>query len=61
MRVYVEVSKNHGYTIGEVIRGKFTPEIKLLLMYYNNQFILEKREYEKMKEENEENGGLKYG
>ena len=51
MRVYVEVSKNHGYSIGEVIRGKFTAEIKLLLMYYNNKFLLEQYEYEKMKKE----------
>ena len=57
MRVYVEVSKNHGYSIGEVIRGKFNPEIKLLIMYYNHVFRLEQREYEKMKEEQENVGG----
>lgn len=53
MRVYVEVSKNHGYTIGEVIRGKFNPEIKLLIMYYNHVFRQEQKEYEEMKENNE--------
>jgi hypothetical protein len=53
MRVYVEVAKNHGYTIGEVIRGKFTPEIKLLIMYYNHMFRLEQKEYEEMKEKQE--------
>lgn len=57
MRVYVEVAKNHGYSIGEVIRGKFTPEIKLLIMYYNHVFRLEQGEYEKMKEEQEDMGG----
>ena len=57
MRVYVEVSKNHGYSIGEVIRGKFNPEIKLLIMYYNHVFRLEQRGYEKMKEEQENVGG----
>lgn len=54
MRVYVEVSKNHGYSIGEVIRGKFTPEIKLLIMYYNHVFRLEQQEYEEMKEKAKE-------
>ena len=53
MRVYVEVAQNHGYTIGEVIRGKFTPEIKLLIMYYNHMFRLEQKEYEEMKEKQE--------
>lgn len=53
MRVYVEVSKNHGYSIGEVIRGKHNPEIKLLIMYYNHVFRQEQHEYEKMKEEQE--------
>ena len=57
MRVYVEVAKNHGYSIGEVIRGKFTPEIKLLIMYYNHVFRLEQEEYEKMKKEQEDMGG----
>lgn len=52
MQVYVEVSKNHGYSIGEVIRGKFDPEIRLLIMYYNHVFRLEQKEYEKMKEQN---------
>lgn len=53
MRVYVEVSKNHGYTIGEVIRHKFDPEMKLLIMYYNHMFRLEEKEYREMKEETE--------
>ena len=53
MRVYVEVSKNHGYSIGEVIRRKFDPEIKLLIMYYNHVFKTEQHEYEKTKEEQE--------
>lgn len=53
MRVYVEVSKNHNIPIGDVIRHKFDPEIKLLIMYYNHVFRLEQEEYEKMKEEQE--------
>ncbi len=53
MRCYIEVSRNHGYSIGEVIRGKFDPEIQLLIRYYNHQFHLEHHEYEKMKKEHE--------
>lgn len=51
MQVYVEVSKNHGYSIAEVIRGKFTPEINLLIRYYNHKFRVEQKEYEKMEKE----------
>lgn len=51
MQLYVEVSKNHGYTITEVIRGKFTPEIRLLITYYNNKIRMEQKEYEKMEKE----------
>lgn len=51
MQCYIEVSRNHGYTVTEVIRGKFTPEIRLLLMYYNNKFRTEQKEYEKMEKE----------
>ena len=53
MRVYIEVSKNHGYNIGYVIKNKFKPEIKLLIMYYNNLFIMEAQELERIKKENE--------
>ena len=51
MQVYVEVSKNHNYTITEVIRGKFTPEIQLLIRYYNYKFRMEEKEYKKMEKE----------
>jgi len=58
MRVYVEVSKNHGYSIGEVIRNKFHPEIRLLIQYYNHIFHLEHNEYEEIeKEGNKFEGG----
>lgn len=53
MKCYVEVSKNHGYSLEEVIRRKFDPEIRLLIMFYNNQFLLEYHEYKKIEEENE--------
>ena len=55
MKVYVEVSKNHNYSIEYVIRHKFDPEIKILLMYYNNLFRMEAAEVEKMKNETEKN------
>lgn len=51
MQVYVEVSKNHGYSLEEVIRGKFTPTIRLLITYYNNKFRKEQKEIEKMEKE----------
>lgn len=54
MRVYVEVSKNHGYSIGEVIRYKFDPEIRLLIQYYNNKFHQEYHEYKKIEAEQKE-------
>ncbi len=57
MQVYVEVSSNHGIPIEEVIRGKFTPSIRLLIMYYNNKFRTEQKEYDEMTEELEKNKG----
>ena len=53
MQVYVEVSSNHNIPIEEVIRGKFTPPIRLLINYYNTKFRTEEKEYKKMKEEME--------
>ena len=35
MHIYVQVSSNHGYSLEYVLRHKFDPEIKLLIMYYN--------------------------
>ena len=53
MKVYVTVSRNHNIPIMDVIMRKFCPDIKLLLMYYNHQFLLEQQEYEEIKEEQE--------
>lgn len=55
MRVYVEVSKNHGYKIGEVIKRKFEPEIQLLIRYYSNKFYEEYHEYKQIEEEQKKN------
>lgn len=54
MQVYVEVSKNHNIPLAEVIKRKFDPEIRLLIMYYNHQFRLQQREYDDMKDKQEE-------
>lgn len=51
MQVFVEVSKNHNYSLEYVMRNRFNPEIKLLILYYNHKFRLEQKEYEKMEEE----------
>lgn len=53
LQVYVEVSKNHGYSIGYVMKHKFDPEIKLLIMYYNNLFREQENEYKRFMEEQE--------
>lgn len=53
MQVYIEVSKNHNIPLDEVIRGKFTPSIRLLIMYYNNKFRLEEKEIQKIEKEHE--------
>ena len=54
MRVYVEVSKNHGIPIMDVIKGKFKPEIRLLILYYNHQFHLEKHELDEIEQKQKE-------
>lgn len=51
MHIYVQVSSNHGYSLEYVLRNKFNPEIRLLIMYYNHKTLLEQKEYEKMEEE----------
>ncbi len=51
MQVFVEVSKNHHYSLEYVMRNRFNPEIKLLIMYYNNKFRTEQKEYEKLEAE----------
>ena len=57
----MEVSKNHNIPLHTLIREKFRPENRILLMYYNNRLRLEQKEYEKieeeMKEQKKENGG----
>ena len=52
-QVYIEVSKNHNIPLGDVIRRKFDPEVRILIMYYNHQLRLQEKEYEKIKKEQE--------
>ena len=53
-QVYVEVSKNHNIPLHVLIREKFRPENRILLMYYNNLIRRKQKEYEKMEEEMKE-------
>ena len=53
MMVYVEVSKNHGIPIDEVIRRKFMPDIQLLIRYYNHQFRMRAKENKELEEKYE--------
>lgn len=55
LQVYVEVSKNHNIPLDEVIRGKFRPTIRLLIMYYHHMFQERQKEYEKMEKEQKKN------
>lgn len=52
--VYVRVSKHTGLGIIEVIRRKFTYEIRLLIMYYARKLREEQEEYERIKKKNDE-------
>lgn len=58
MQVYIEVSRNHNIPITDVIRGKFRPETRLLIMYYNNKFRLEQKEVEKMEKKMKQDTGV---
>ena len=49
--MYIEVSKNHNIPLHVLIREKFRPENRILLMYYNNLIRRKQKEYEKMEEE----------
>ena len=55
MRIYVEISKNHNYSIEYILNNRFDPEIELLIIYYNILFRTEQKEYEKMEKEQKKN------
>lgn len=53
MTVYIEVSRNHGIPIDEVIRRKFMPDVQLLIRYYNHQFRMRAKENKELEEKYE--------
>ena len=50
-QVYFEVAKHLGCTISEVIKRKFHPDIRVLIMKYNYDLELQLREAERIKKE----------
>ena len=52
--IYFRISKHLGITMSEVIRKKFNPDIKLLIMKYHKQLLMEKEHAEEMQRQNEE-------
>lgn len=52
--VYFEVSKHLGVTPSYVIRNKFQPDIKFLIMKYTQILRAKQKEYEKIKEHNKQ-------
>lgn len=52
--VYFRVSKHLGWLPSEVIRQKFTPDIRFLIMKYAKQIMTEVKQAEEIKEKQEE-------
>lgn len=52
--VYIRVSKHTGLNIIEVIRRKFTYDIRLLIMYYARKLREEQEEFERIQKKNDE-------
>ena len=50
-QIYFEVSQHLGCTVSEVIRNKFQPDIRVLIMKYNYDLEIRIREAEKIKKE----------
>ncbi len=48
--VYFRISKDFGIMPSEVIRKKFTPDMRFLILKYSEQIRQEMREYQKIKE-----------
>jgi hypothetical protein len=49
--IYVKVSEHLSIPVSEVIRRKFEPDFRVLIMYYHNQLIEEEKAYEKQQKE----------
>lgn len=52
--VYFRISKHLGWLPSEVIRKKFTPDIRFLIMKYTRQIIAEVKQSEEIKEKSKE-------
>jgi len=52
--IYFRVSKHLGMPVSEVIRKKFKPDIKFLMMKYHTQLEFEKEQAEEMAEQTSE-------
>lgn len=50
-QVYFRVSKHLHCPISYVIRNKFTPDMKLLIMFYSEEIRQEQREINSLKDE----------
>lgn len=48
--IYFEVSKHLGWTVSEVIKRKFTPDVKFLILKYSQILRNKKKEYDELKE-----------
>ena len=51
--VYFRVSKHLGVKVSDVIREKFSPDMRFLIMKYTQIIIKEVEQAEKMKEQSE--------
>ena len=51
--VYFRVSKHLGIKVSDVIREKFSPDMRFLIMKYTQIIIKEVEQAEKMKEQSE--------
>ena len=52
--VYFRISKHLGCLPSEVIKNKFTPDIKFLIMKYTQQILAELKQAEEIKEKRKE-------
>lgn len=52
--VYFRISKHLGWLPSEVIKKKFTPDIRFLIMKYTQQILAEARQAKEIKEKTRE-------
>jgi hypothetical protein len=54
-QVYFEVSKHLGVPISEVVKNKFSPDYRILIMKYNYDLELKIREAKRIEDESKKN------